>query len=411
MKRFFFNALPELSLGVLLTFSACVGQTFFISLFAREIRDEFNLSHGIFGTFYSTATLASAVTFLWLGKFTDQFDLRLLGAFTFIALSGFAIIIANANTPVILFLSLFGLRLLGQSLLGHIAVISMARWFLKERGKALSIASLGHSIGEAILPILIAIFLTLFTWREIWIGVSICMIVIFFPILCWLTKFLKHRALSNSKNHLTKAEVISANSWNRSQVLKDLRFYLLMPGILSSPFIITGILFHQVHLVETKSWSLKMFASCYPLFALSTTIMTLATGWIVDKLGSINLLRFYLLPLGVGLVLLASTDETFAAPLFMVLMGASAGAANIVLSTLWVELYGNEHLGSIRSMCFAMLVLSTSLASGLMGFLIDTGITLKSQLVTLSIYIFLCSIGFAILTPSLLKFRSPPSIS
>lgn len=411
LKPFFLDALPQLSFGVLLTFSSCIGQTFFISLFAGEIRNELNFSHGMFGTLYSSATLISAIIFLWLGKLTDEFDLFLMGAFTLIALSVFSIIIANANTLLILFLSLFGLRLLGQSLLGHIVVVSMARWYEKKRGRALSIASLGHSIGEAILPMLIAFFLTFLTWREIWVGISICVAMIFFPISYCFSKYLKHQGINSSKSISIKKQVVSGNSWNRSQVLKDLRFYLLMPGILSSPFIITGVLFHQVHLVETKSWSLTMFASCYPLFALSTTIMTLVSGWLVDKLSAVHLLRFYLLPLGIGLLLLANTDKFYAAPVFMILMGASAGAANIILSTLWVELYGNKYLGSIRSMCFAMLVLSTSMASGLMGFLIDMGITLESQLTTLSIYIFVCSISFAILTPSLVKYRSPPSLS
>lgn len=411
LKPFFLDALPQLSFGVLLTFSSCIGQTFFISLFAGEIRNELNFSHGMFGTLYSSATLISAIIFLWLGKLTDEFDLFLMGAFTLIALSVFSIIIANANTLLILFLSLFGLRLLGQSLLGHIVVVSMARWYEKKRGRALSIASLGHSIGEAILPMLIAFFLTFLTWREIWVGISICVAMIFFPISYYFSKYLKHQGIKSSKSISIKKQVVSGNSWNRSQVLKDLRFYLLMPGILSSPFIITGVLFHQVHLVETKSWSLTMFASCYPLFALSTTIMTLVSGWLVDKLSAVHLLRFYLLPLGIGLLLLANTDKFYAAPVFMILMGASAGAANIILSTLWVELYGNKYLGSIRSMCFAMLVLSTSMASGLMGFLIDMGITLESQLTTLSIYIFVCSISFAILTPSLVKYRSPPSLS
>ena len=198
IKPFFLDALPQLSFGVLLTFASCIGQTFFISLFAGEIRNELNLSHGMFGTLYSTATLASAIIFLWLGKLTDEFDLFLMGAFTLIALSVFSITIANANTLLILFLSLFGLRLLGQSLLGHIVVVSMARWYEKKRGRALSIASLGHSIGEAILPMLIAFFLTFLTWREIWIGISICVAMIFFPISYFLSKYLEHKGINSS---------------------------------------------------------------------------------------------------------------------------------------------------------------------------------------------------------------------
>ena len=97
---------PELSLGILLIFCSSIGQTFFISLFSGELRNEFNLSHGMFGILYSSATLTSAIVFFWLGKLTDQFNLTVLGLITLGILSGFAFLISYAETLLILFLSL-----------------------------------------------------------------------------------------------------------------------------------------------------------------------------------------------------------------------------------------------------------------------------------------------------------------
>ena len=79
IKRILLATTPELSLGLFLIFSSSVGQTFFISLFSGEIRNAFNLSHGMFGIVYSVATLTSATLFFWLGKLTDQFNLTVLG--------------------------------------------------------------------------------------------------------------------------------------------------------------------------------------------------------------------------------------------------------------------------------------------------------------------------------------------
>ena len=50
----------------LLYFSSCFGQTFFISLFAGEIRQAFDLSHGDWGAIYSGGTLVSALAMLGL---------------------------------------------------------------------------------------------------------------------------------------------------------------------------------------------------------------------------------------------------------------------------------------------------------------------------------------------------------
>ena len=410
IKRIFLGAAPQLCFGFLLTFSSSIGQTFFISLFAGEIRNELNLSHGMFGTFYSAATLTSALVFLWFGKFTDQFNLILLGFIAFVALSLFSFMLANANTLFLLFLSVLGLRFFGQGLLGHVAITAMACWFSKKRGQAISFAALGYSLGEAILPILVAFFFTLLTWREMWFAVCLCIILIFLPLLYWLGKCIKSQSVVNSKNYFIEKKDTSYVSWTRAQVLKDLRFYQIIPGLLASPFIITGVLFHQVHLVETKSWSLKMFASCYPLYAFSAAGIILAAGWVVDRLSAVYLLRFYLLPLGFGLILLATTDKTYIAPIFMLLAGGTAGAATIVMGALWVELYGTDYLGSIRSMGFAIMVISTSIAPGLIGLLMDIGVTLETQFFILAIYIFICSLIFIIIMPSLLA-KNPPSAS
>ena len=409
IKRILLATTPELSLGLFLIFSSSVGQTFFISLFSGEIRNAFNLSHGMFGILYSVATLTSATLFFWLGKLTDQFNLTVLGLITLGILSGFSFLLSSAETLLILFLSLLGLRLFGQSMISHIAVTAMARWFSKKRGRALSVALMGHPIGEALLPSLITFFLFQYTWREIWVGIGTCIIIIFLPIVYWLgghIKLNKHYSY-NSKQTKSKKNLIV--SWNRSQVLKDLRFYQVLPGLLASPFIVTGVFFHQIHLIETKSWSITLLASSYPFFALSVIGVTFGAGWIIDRFGTVHLLRFFLLPLAFGLLLIVATDKAFAIPIFMILMGASAGSATIIISTLWVELYGINYLGSIRSMFFSMVVLATSISPALMGLLLDIGVTLEIQFIIFAIYIFICSIIFAILTPNLLIARSPPS--
>ena len=331
-----------------------------------------------------------------------------LGLITLVLLSGFSFLISSAESLLILFLSLLGLRLFGQSMISHIAVTAMARWFLKKKGRALSIALMGHPIGEALLPSIVTFFLFQFTWREIWIGVGTCIIIIFLPLVYWLGRYLKLQRLDLS-NSLPETKKKMNVSWNRSQVLKDLRFYQIIPGLLASPFMVTGVFFHQIHLIESKSWSMKLLASSYPFFALSVIGATFVAGWVVDRFSTVHLLRFFLLPLAFGLLLVAFTDKTYAVPIFMFLMGASTGAATIVISTLWIELYGIDFLGSIRSMSFSLVVLSTSISPALIGLLIDTGITLEIQFIIFAFYIFICSVCFAILTPKLLIARSPPS--
>ena len=64
-----FNFLTQnsnwLSAGILMTLLSSFGQTYFISIFANEIRDEFSLSHGEWGAIYTLGTGVSAFLMIW----------------------------------------------------------------------------------------------------------------------------------------------------------------------------------------------------------------------------------------------------------------------------------------------------------------------------------------------------------
>ena len=73
--------------GCVLTFMSSFGQTFFISIFAGEIRAEFGLSHGEWGGIYALGTLASAIVMVWSGGLTDRFRVRTLGPVVLVCLA------------------------------------------------------------------------------------------------------------------------------------------------------------------------------------------------------------------------------------------------------------------------------------------------------------------------------------
>ena len=72
----FFQNIRWLLACSLMYFSSCFGQTFFISLYANEIRFSFDLSHGQWGSIYAVGTLSSAFLMLILGGLVDKFDFK-----------------------------------------------------------------------------------------------------------------------------------------------------------------------------------------------------------------------------------------------------------------------------------------------------------------------------------------------
>ena len=66
--------------GIVLNLFSSAGQTYFISIFGGEFRRDFSLSDGEFGFIYMVATVTSAASLIWLGRFIDRIDLRIYAA-------------------------------------------------------------------------------------------------------------------------------------------------------------------------------------------------------------------------------------------------------------------------------------------------------------------------------------------
>ena len=72
--------------------------------------------------------------------------------------------------------------------------------------------------------------------------------------------------------------------------------------------------------------------------------------------------------------------------IFMGLLGKSNGLTNVLLSSLWAEIYGVNYLGSIKALTGSLMVFSTALATVVFGILIDLQYSIESIAIFCSIY-------------------------
>jgi MFS family permease len=377
-----------LSFGILMSLFSSFGQTYYIAMFSAEIRGVFDLSHGDFGEIYAYATLASGTTLIWLGRKIDHIDLRFYSVLVCVGLIAACLMMSQVSSVVMLGLAIFTLRLFGQGLMSHTAVTSMARYFHKRRGLAIGLASTGHAIGEAMFPYMAVILIAAIGWRETWIAVGLGLAVILVPLILWSLKGQGER----HQNHLkymaalgggtvsgasTGASNGAARQWTHRDMLRDRRFYLLLPAVLAPAFIMTGLMFHQVHLVDSKGWSLAMFATGFVVYAGSTMVSALGIGAFIDRSSATRMMHFHLTPMVAGLVVLASFDQPATMFVYMLLAGFSSGANFTVIGAVWAELYGVAHLGAIRAFTSALMVFATALAPLVMGRMIDAGVSME----------------------------------
>ena len=370
-----------LGFGFLLSFGSSFGQTYFVAMFGADIRADFALSHGDFGAIYSVATILSGLCLVWLGKRIDDYDLRAYSAFVVIGLASACLLLAFAPAAGLLYVAFFGLRLFGQGMMSHTSATSMARYFDTGRGKAMSIASLGMSVGEGFFPLIAVAMSAALGWRGSWIAYGAVLAVAFLPFMLWLLKGHgeRHRRMvAGLGGEAADRSGRTPRQWSRAEVLRDPRFYLLVPAVIAPAGLLTGLFFHQAHLAASKGWSLAWLASCFVGFAAAKIGTSLAIGPLVDRFGAMRLLPGLLPPMAAGLLLIALTDEPAAAMAYMILSGVTVGASVTMVGAMWAEIYGVAHVGAIRALITAIMMFATALTPVGMGWLIDRGVSMEA---------------------------------
>ncbi|MEO1703569.1 MAG: MFS transporter [Pseudomonadota bacterium] len=374
--------------GFLLTFCSAFGQTFFIALSAGDIRSEYGLSHGQFGNLYMIATLGSALTLPWLGKIVDRIGPAQVALIIMPALALACIGMAFSTDLVALVLVIYMLRLFGQGMMTQNAFTATGRWFAANRGRAISVVTLGHNTGEAVLPVIFVLLLALMGWRDVWIVSAVFLTVAALPVIFNLLK--KDR--QPSSNDPQSPEVM-VRDWTRGEVVKDHLFWIMLAGVLAPPTIGTVILFHQVYLVELRGWSLEVFVASFSVMALSTIVFALVSGWMIDRFTAVRMLPSFLIPLALACFILANVSASWAPFAFMSIMGISYGLSSTLFGALWPEIYGTKHLGAVRAVVVSAMVFASAAGPGATGTLIDLGVSYPAQIGAMGVYcLFVCVI-------------------
>ncbi len=369
------------------------GQTFFIALYSNEIRALFDLSNAGFGGLYSAMTLLSAFIMVMSGRLIDNWSLEKFTLFVLVGLAVGCLIMGFSQHIIALALALFMLRHFGQGLSSHTGMTTAGRSFDANRGQAVSLVQLGYASFEGFFPLMAVALIALVGWQESWFVFAAILLIAALPVQLFLSRA-EPKKISETKD---EADVSS----DRSDVLRDRRFYMVLPLYLAPPFFLTGMFFHQVQLAAARDWPLAALAAAFTLYALAKVLVSLLTGPTIDRYSALRVLPFTSVPLVFAFSILLLQGDAFGnlTPfIYMGLIGINLGMAGPVSGGLWPELFGTAHLGAIRSLTSPIVIMSTAAAPVLFGLAIDMGIGFEA--------IALSAIGF-ILAAALLAFWVP----
>ena len=237
-------------------------------------------------------------------------------------------------------------------------------------------------------------------WRDSWLVAAIVLMVVALPLIFGLMRVERiPRSQSQSEAEMEPG----IRQWTRAEMLRDPCFWLTGIGVFSPAFIGTSIFFHQDYLIEINGWDQSLYYGSFALMATTTVLVSLITGFAVDRWSAVQILPLFMLPLALACFVLGSFSAPATIIIFMVFQGISYGMTSTLFGAIWPEVYGTKHLGSLRSVVISLMVFMSAAGPGVTGWLIDVGIPFSQQLFYIG---FFCLIAIVLMTIASRKYQS-----
>ena len=378
--RFLRRYPAHVGFGFMFTFFSSLGQTFLISLYVPHILADLGLSNTAFGTLYAIATIGSSVLLMNFGGRIDHRPLPSYIYRTVALLAAASIGLGFVRHYLFLPVALLGLRFAGQGLMTHISQTVLARYFHDDRGKALSLSSLGFAVGEMVFPVFIALTIPVLGWRvSLALNAAVLLLVLLPALRALPLDDLAAPVDSGSAAGGTSAQ------WG---LLKDPTFWTVVAPIAVLSLTNTGFFFYQLVLAESRGWPVAWYSLVFAGYAVSRFVFGLAGGVLVDRVGARRLFALHMVPVIAGFLVIAFVSARWSAVVFLLLAGISLGSSSPIKSALFAELHGTARLGGVRSVYTAFMVLGTALGPMIFGALLDLGVGFPALLTGAAVVLF-----------------------
>ena len=194
--------------------------------------------------------------------------------------------------------------------------------------------------------------MAILSWRTIWQGIAITIIILLPIVIINTIKSIKLESREEKKDF----KKIRIKNWKRKEVIKDYRFYIVSLNMLAGPWIITGIFVYQSFISDAKLWSAFAIPKAFMIYSVTSIFSLILSGFLVDKFTSRKLIPIVNIPLLLSMITLFFVKSEIGAYVFLGLIGVSNGLANILGSSTWAEIYGVKYIGSIKALTTALMV-------------------------------------------------------
>ena len=349
-------------------------QSYVFGPFVTPMTDELDWGRSEFVLARTIGMVLSAMTGLFIGSYVDRRGGRQLMRVGALIL-GAAMFGQSYVQELWQWWLLNGVILTsGAAMTGNLVVnVTVSKWFVEHRGRAVGVAAMGVSFGGVVLTPLAAVLNEAVGWREAWQWLGVGAVLVLLPV-----SFLMRRAPEDhglypdgktaeqvAAGGGARAAADFASSLTRREALRTRAFYLLVFAFGLGSLSIGMMLVNAIPYMEDAGYSRTTAALMITVTSIPSMLSKPIWGYFIDRLDVQRMSIAGFLVTGVSLVAVvfsvrASLDWAVYSSFF--LLGVGWGGNIPLQEVVWASFFGRRYLGGVRSagMPFALGLSATA---------------------------------------------------
>jgi MFS family permease len=359
-----------------------------MSIFLKPLTADLGISRGVFSLLRSGEGIIAACVAPLVGTLVDRYGGRgLMVAGTAIVAVGY-FLLSRINS----FAEFAGIRLslvtLGDVMMGYMVVnVIIAQWFVRHRGRAMAIASMGVGFAKVCMPVVAASLILWLGWRQTWFAFGlITLALLLLPALLIIRRSPEAMGLSpdglagslsasEDKAKITAARAAETGDqdteWTRAEAARTTAFWLLVVTFGISSIGVTGLNLHVYSYVTDLGYSGVIAATVMSIIASMQLASPLAWGILAERIGTRYAATLRFVIQAIGLAIAITAGNLFSLYGGFLLYGVGLGGNMILPDILWADYFGRRSLGKIRGLGLLVSQFLAAIGPPFFGFLFD----------------------------------------
>ena len=414
----FFYGWTIVAVGFLAHIASAFSISSTLSVFLKPLSADLGVSRGVFSLIRSGEVLIGAVAAPLVGTLIDRHGGKWLMAAGGV-ISGIGFILLGQARDFWQFL-LFRWLLIspGDSLMGQMVVnVSISRWFVRMRGRALAFAGMGHGLAKVAMPLFAASLIVYAGWRGTWVVFGLLTLaLVVAPSFLFMRRCPEDMGLlpdggdrAQPESTAPANDVDAARTqrratvdvvWSRSEALHTPAFWLIVITFGVAHVGVSGLNLHVFSFVTDQGHSEMVAALVMSTIAFTQFSTPIVWGLLAERsnIGRLIMAKFLIQAAGILLALSSPGLLPLYAGFF--LYGIGMGGTAILAEMIWANYFGRVSLGKIRGLGSLLTHAFSAGGPPFFGFLFDAT---QSYLLSFSIFI-----GLLFASAFLSLFLRPP---